>query len=259
MAKKHWFPQHWMAEQTAGSAAPPTLTVTDNGNGTATATITGSTAGTTNTVKYQPVNGYLGTDDWTTGGSRVGNGSVTITLAAGYYWWRCDNVAGDVCTVSNLVYRNVTDGVGPVHYRCLQAVQAKIQSLSLSGIDNSRVVIRKLPTDRGGLALPCCIVSPPGNESMEGGTNERDDVGYPCAVTFVDAIDGDLGTTNMSRDLLWRQKAMRAVRNQGLSGVSEIYQVRVEPYAVIDPKAVPENLWVGSFLARCVSREVRGI
>jgi hypothetical protein len=57
--------------------ATPTLSVADAEDGTgATATVSGSTAGTTNTVYYRTPTGAT----WQTGGSRTGDGTVTLAL-----------------------------------------------------------------------------------------------------------------------------------------------------------------------------------
>jgi uncharacterized protein DUF3168 len=73
------------AAQPNATPPMPTLTITDHGDGTgATATISGSTAGSTNTVDVVGLasNGSL---NWTNGGSRAGDGTVALALADGHY------------------------------------------------------------------------------------------------------------------------------------------------------------------------------
>lgn len=90
-----------------GSVATPTLVIVDNGDGTLTATISGSTAGTTNTVYYLPAD--MLSEDWTELGSRSGDGDVTESLAVGAYWFHVVSAGISDEAVSNVVYARVTD------------------------------------------------------------------------------------------------------------------------------------------------------
>lgn len=92
----------------SGGSAPasPTLAVSDNGDGTATATITGSSATATNTVYYQ----QAGAAGWTSGGSRIGNGTVTLSLSNGRYFGYVSSLLDGSTAVSNVVTFIVRNG-----------------------------------------------------------------------------------------------------------------------------------------------------
>jgi len=65
--------------------ATPVLSVADNGDGTgAVATVSGSSAGSTNTVYAAPI-AAQGTLAFAAGGSRAGDGAIDLTLANGDY------------------------------------------------------------------------------------------------------------------------------------------------------------------------------
>lgn len=243
---------------------PITLSITDNGNGTgAVATIGGGQPTATNIVYTAPVPGVLGSVTWTNSGNRVGNGTVALSLAKGYYWAHVSNtlvLADTITEVSNLVYFAVTDATEAVHERCLDAVQARIQGLALSGIPSAQVYVRKVPWTRE-TTFPCVQIAPIGAEKIPraGGTNLRDDIEYPVLVVIVDK-DDQKQQTNRDRDLLWRQRIIKAFRNQRLPGVSEVHQCVVEPQAINPPKDwIEQSAWVSAVRFNFVTREARGI
>ena len=146
-----------------------------------------------------------------------------------------------------------------IHEQCISAVKTVIQGLDLDGIPDAQIYDRKLIIDRE-LTLPCVIISPEGVEQDLGGTNERDDWGYPVPLVYVDADNQDLADTALKRKrmLLWRQRLRRAFHNKRLSAVSEVYVCRVEPNVIIDQTAwLERNKVVGGMTIRCVTREVR--
>jgi hypothetical protein len=88
-----------------GACVPPTEpTIEVNSAGTV-VSITGSLAGTTNTVSYSSFSAGYGSYTWTDAGSRSGDGDVTITpaLDPGVYWIRVVSENADGSAVSNLV------------------------------------------------------------------------------------------------------------------------------------------------------------
>lgn len=77
----------WPIVSSGGGGVGPapsaiTHTAEDNGNGTATVTISGGSSGATNVAWTLPTTG----GDWTNQGSRVGNGTVIISLTDGRYF-----------------------------------------------------------------------------------------------------------------------------------------------------------------------------
>jgi len=153
-----------------------------------------------------------------------------------------------------------------VYTDILNAVQWSIQQIGLKLADsttlpNGQVYLRKLPTDRGGLTLPCVIVSEsPDPETDLGGTNARDDWGHPVLVTTVVASNQDVAVYDW--EILWRQQIRRKFHNQLLSGsgglLATVYICVVEPRTIVDPSLFRDgNLSLGQLLVRAKSREVR--
>jgi hypothetical protein len=107
--------------------------------------------------------------------------------------------------------------------------------------------------------LPGVLIAPLDADAISraGGTNQRDDVGYPIAVGLF-AADSDSQTENYDRNLLWRERIRRKFLHQRLSGVPSVYTCLVEPKQIVDPfRWLARNLWVSTLLLRFLSREAR--
>ena len=144
------------------------------------------------------------------------------------------------------------------YYRILEYVHEQMQSLDLEGIPGTQVYRRKIPTDRN-VTLPCCIVSMPPNgvPSYEYATNERDDIGFPVLITFVQASNQELDLD--AQAMAWQEVAMSKCRDIFRIPQTLVYNVRIEPLPVLDSDLfMDKNLDVGGFTARFLSREPRG-
>ena len=241
---------------------PTTYTYTDQGDGTGvTLTIAGGGAGDSHTAYVQAFSGGLGSSGtWTSGGSRIGNGAIDLSLTNGHYF---GYVVSDG-TPSSVEYFVSTGGTTSVHYRCLDAVRSRILLCDLEDLDDASVIIRQLPSDRGfddgEYTLPGIVISQIGveNQSPAEGTNIRDDVQYPVTITILAAGNQDL-VTSQEKYLKWREQINRALRNQRLTGVDEVYRVTVTPGPITSPNAAWNNYYHSQLIIRCVSREIRGI
>lgn len=156
-----------------------------------------------------------------------------------------------------------------VHMKCLESIVTRLQSLDLVGIADASIVAQWNPrTDRfqnltgatAELALPGIIVWPFGTEIIppQAGTNYRDEIGYPCAVTIVATQDMADHTTNLDARFLWRERCIGAFRAQRLPGVTEVVQAFVEPQTIVDAGLWMQGFWASSFLVRCNARQARG-
>lgn len=239
----------------------PTYTAVDNADGTGiTVTIAGGTGGETHTVYYQNINGEIDTWTFTSGGSRVGDGTVVVAVS-GFHWWYVSSSVSGVSVVK-AGYASTADS--STHYQCVESAHARILLLTLPGLSNDDIQIRKLPIDRewedGTFNYPGIIVSSMGAESQspQQGTNVRDDIEYPVFVSILAAENQDL-VANHDRYLIWRQRINKAFRQQKLPGVSCVVQCKVQPFPIKSTNAFFNNVHHSSLLIRCVSRETRGI
>lgn len=243
----------------------PTLSIVDNGDDTgATATLADGDSDATHTVYTRRVDGEFNTGTWTSSGSRTGNGTVALSsLVAGYYWGYATAVSpdnGEVATAAQ--FFQVTTGADAVHFRCLEAAQAKVITLGLAGLADDSVIVRKFPIDQGlgadGVALPAVILSPRREREANTGGNDLDDIEYPVEVSILKA-DNQSVTSAIDTYTKWREQIYRAFRWQRLPGVNEVYTCKVEPGTSIVPSAWQNNLLASVLTLRFTSREVRGI
>lgn len=267
MARSYWPVRYWYDESLAPSASL-SATFTDNEDGTGvTVAITGSGTTPTNTVYTALFSGDLGGFEWTDSGNRTGDGSLVIDLACGHYLGYVVSSGGGSQSVSQLYHFVVTDGLGPIHFRCLEAIQSRIRLLLLHDVTDASILYRKVPLSRyfrrtkSPIALPCILITPH-RQLMppDAGVNSADDVTYRCLVTAVAEDNQEpTGTAEESRQLLWLQKIARAFRNQRLPGVSEVYRMTVEPLVTIDQSGWVQNYLTSSSIINCISREPRGL
>jgi hypothetical protein len=243
--------------------ATPTITWTDAANGTGgTVTISGSTAGSTNTVYSQTPGGTT----WTSRGSRVGDGTVTVSVGTGYYHLHVSSDSSGIAVSNIIIMAPVTASTDAVHERCVTACVSLAQTLATAGslplITASTRVFSELdldPTVFANIPLPALIFAPKGITAHMGGTNARDDLGYPVPAFLVDRNGAEMLAKRGSY-LLLRERLDRYFRNQRLTGVGEIYDCRVDDTQTFELPKEWEYQWlVSPMLFRFISREARGI
>jgi hypothetical protein len=237
-----------------------TLAITDNADGTgAVATVSGVVGGTSTTVYYSTFTGAMGSYIWTSAGIVVGNSTLATALATGFYVWLAVNDNGGVLTLSSLVYRNLTDATESVHELIVDAVVTRIKSIGLDGITSSKIKRLWVPKSDPTLTPPpAVIVSPLGAEGDESNVMSQDDIGYPVLVVITDALNGN-NDLNMRRDLAWREKIAKALRNQRLSGVAQVFDAKIDYGPTIDVAQFFKNAFVSVLMFRFVVRESRGL
>lgn len=143
-----------------------------------------------------------------------------------------------------------------IYDRIIDAVAESVRRLKLADIPDGHVHTKRLITDRD-IVLPAVVVAFFGPESTPGGTNKRDDVGYPVAVAVVKP--GNQAMNYEEGDFGERGRIAKYFRQSRLSGVPEIYTCVWEPGPIVDLSLFRDhNLFVSSLTLRFLSREVRG-
>lgn len=241
-----------------GGSGSLSLSVVDDADNTgATATITGATG--TVTIYAASWSGGFTSPSFASVGSRSGDGTVSLALAAGY-WWVYAATSNYITPVVGVL---VTTGNDAMWYRILVAVTERIQALSLSGLDSDNVIMQKFPFNKKSnqsLAdrLTTGIFVNPTRETLTPKTNRTDDYGYGVQVTYFTVSNRDL-TSNLNRTLQWRDTLWKAHIFQYLPGFTEGFNCTPEPGPVYDAGAFAENMDAGSLVLRFFSREARGI
>jgi hypothetical protein len=245
----------------AGGSAPPapaapTFTVADNGDGSGgVVTVAGSTPGSTNTFLAAPWSGGFAAAAFVSQGSRTGDGTLNISPGTGYFWGLVRSEKSGQSTDSAVRGFQITSAAQAVYYRCLAAVAARIQTLGLAGVAGSSVVVRKTPWNRR-LTKPGVFVTPTREASFAAATNLRDSVPYGVQITIVRAANEDL-SGGLDTALAWREQIARALRQNTLAGVDEVYTVELEPGPVLDSASFGEQYDVQTLMVRCHAREPR--
>ncbi len=225
-----------------------------------TATVVGSNVAATNSLYRAAWTGQTGSLAWTSVGSRTGDGTIAISATPARYLFRLDSLLAGVTEVA-LNYQPLTDAAAQaLAERICDAARDRIRDLNLSGIASSSIVSgRWYPralqsTD----PLPQITVTPIGAENFPGGMLATDDIGIPFAVTIIDAQNQAV-TANFSRNMIWRETILSALRFQRLAGVREVYLVNPEPAAIFSlPVAQQQNLSYSTLVFRAMTRTVRG-
>jgi hypothetical protein len=169
----------------------------------------------------------------------------------------------------------------PVWLRCLDEVLARLKGLAgegrLPGIAAASIVAAEqcqldpffAPVDKGGqgLAYPGILVWLPQQESYtpSAGPNDRDEIVYPVAISFVDKGSGVTGTDAMiasrparRRHMLWRERVSRRFRFASWPDITEIRESNVRYLAYAVPEVYRNNdLFHGAIVIDFVSWETR--
>lgn len=246
--------------------AVPTLSIVDNANGTGgVATIAGATALTTNTVYGANWDGGMIGAAFTSLGSRSGNGTVNLAVANGYHWaYVVSTLAGNDGVQSLVQGYRTTSGELPIYEQCLNAVLAKLQALTLTGLEPGNMIAGKFPWRERLLPnkdLAGVTITPP-RDSLTPVNSGQNDLAYDCLVTFWNASNQSM-QSNFTNHLNWRQTSMDAFQvvsgQAALAGVSAVHNVEVIPGPVFDAGSFVANFDVGQFTLRCLHRRNRGL
>lgn len=142
--------------------------------------------------------------------------------------------------------------------KAMDGIVTEIQALNLTGLEDNRVVVRRLPHD-GEVYYPGITVHPV-PEKYQPGTNQRESVGYGCAVTMV--VNNDNSAAYLLDQLLYWRECIRKyfVENPTLTSVTteHICALKVEHGNVIEwDDLIGKNYDVSSLIIRVYILESR--
>lgn len=238
------------------------LTVTNNNDGTVTVTVAGGNPSASYTVYRSAFDGTATARTWTSTAAGVGNFSSTVTLTPGHYVFSLVSVLTGVTTLVECVYQTCSDAdVTPLYLRILDAVVTKLTALNLTDLPAAKIVRQWIPRHERQQplnTLPRVFVAPGGFEQDQSVMVGTDDIVYPVIVAFFSKQDGE-SAANMPQALMWREKSVRAFRNQRLPEVPESYTTRLVYDVTSDFGALSKGFLLSAFMLNVVVREPRGM
>jgi hypothetical protein len=145
------------------------------------------------------------------------------------------------------------------HEAVLDAVGAILPTLALDGMQ-LRLKRLWVLTETWLTALPqrpCLVYAPVGTEADLGGTNGRDDWGYPVTIRIVDTLDAAQTDERMGQILKWRKLIKAPFHHRRLAAVATHYDGVFLPGPLVEPEAAAYQTFVSplQFQFRC--RETR--
>jgi hypothetical protein len=232
-----------------------TVTITDAANGGGfTAAVAGSGGAAVSLFALFCAADPLG-NNWQAAGSRTGDGTISGSLRPGLYFF----YAATPTAVSLVAQALLTRGQDALHDCILDAAAARAALLDLPGV--AMIDVRDKPVADGLEYGPyALILTPYGKAEQElGGTNQRDDTGFPVYAILV----GYSSVVKEDPQQRWRKRCRellrRAFRSQLLPGVDEVMDCTYTPDPVVTFDGAANQYLVSAQLFSFVCREPRGL
>ena len=143
-----------------------------------------------------------------------------------------------------------------IFYDALVAIETALINLGLTGLDTTRIKVRRLPHD-GEHYFPGVTIHPT-QERYFDGTNMREDIGYGCSLTMVQNNNNNSADL-LNRVLQWRETIRQYfVENDTLGSGTTIFTLKVEHGDVFTwDGMIKDNYDVSVLTIRVWSRESR--
>ena len=150
-----------------------------------------------------------------------------------------------------------------LHYNYLVAVHEELKVIGLEDISPSNITLMEIPLDddRYTAHLPAILVAPMGTETIGGGTNASEDIGYPILIAVIEAANEEQSKTTLKRHLRWREQIIDTFihRHMPIDNVFHL-DTTVEPGPIIDAGAwLRRQLFESLVVLRCKARKQRRI
>lgn len=245
------------------------ISAANNSDGTATITISETESSDENVVKFLRIGDQYWHETcfhgrstaWQNGGTRTGNGPVTVTTGPGAFWFYGANATD----VSGPAYQAVTDGTLGMWDQILDAVRARILLLNIDGVSDGHVTTHGIVDasivkgiDEGDRI----VIGPAGGESLQVGSGpmQRDDLNYPVLVALLSAANKRQTDEMRQRWFRIRERIRKAFINQPLPVANgHVWRCQTSPLDPIVRQWWEENAMVSPQQLVFTSRETRGI
>jgi hypothetical protein len=137
--------------------------------------------------------------------------------------------------------------------QCAEAIQAIIRNLGMEGIEADEVKIRSIPSQE---ILPRGISIVAREELEGGGTNAKDDYGYPFMIVMSRG-NGRPWSEDAATLANWRNSIRKAFNNKRLREVDKVHICGVQNGDYLQTKQWQENKTASILTITCWAREAR--
>jgi hypothetical protein len=238
---------------TGAIPAVPAFTITDLANATSGVNyaITGSTAGTTNTIKYRS----SPTGNWLTGDSRVSDGTGSFNIDAGSYWFKVESLNSDGNTSCNGGIRGyATVGTSTLLDRILDAVVSMINDASLTNYDGTLVTAEKEWPPNFDDVDTTIIKVFPGSNNPDNQMSQVDTFTYNVTCYICERTTGLRG----ANELMMRRQLIRLFSGHRLTTLTDVWCSDVGDSETFDSRAIEEqHLFLSPINLVFLARELR--
>lgn len=194
---------------------------------------------------------------WAAVGSRVGDGPLTVALAAGF--WVLYASLDDDGLPSDPAWAAVASADEAVYTSVRAAVKNRLLSLGLPLNPDGEMVYDRWATTPVNLMFPCVeMVKTNASERDESRLNATNDIGYPVPLAICDRRDEVDQSRNAEYDL-WRQRVVRAFHGVPLETPRENWICRVEFGPIADQGGESFEFYVSTLTVWATCREPRGV
>lgn len=226
----------------------PSISVSDNQDGTATVTVSGGDAGASNVAYWSRFGGNWETfTDWTSGGSRTGNGTIDVTVPqTGVYLFVVQASAGGNTVTTLPIETPVSSAAPDPKTQLIDLIQARVIALSLDGISASRIFTHTFADDfySQDLSEPCVVISPVGRDSFLSGNRAPSNLdAWEFPVLVAPAAPAGQKQTRVKRAIWfkWVYRIRAALSMKGWHFDDD--RVRVVTSRVIPGETVSRRWW----------------
>lgn len=237
---------------------PLAVTFEDSADGTGcTAHVTGTGGGSVAVRTSRVTGNEWPALVWADPVTRVGDGAVPLTLAAGSYFGYA--AVGSTVTVPTAFGATDPDGGTAIATLCRDAAALRIAQAALPGC---RAVLNDAAwLEWANKDFPAVVLTTEGLREFEAtGLNELDLIGHPVRVSVIDRMELRDVTALRDKYEPWRERISNAFRWQKLPGVSTNYlQTTVEHLDIADRRNPEYQGFVSALILWCWVYRTRGL
>ncbi|RCS43938.1 hypothetical protein DTL42_18300 [Bremerella cremea] len=133
-----------------------------------------------------------------------------------------------------------------------QALKQQIVGLDLPGLTDETIRLQSFPANFSDhRLLSGAFLCPADEQEGDAGTNQSSDIGYGFSFTMLQKANSQLGQSQLSSLLAWREAVRRHFHHQSPLASSGCYRCTVESTEAIVPGAWAKQYDASTLIIRC--------